>query len=84
MDRKFEPSLKDAEKQGAGALKAWLEKYAPYLQDPKLADIQLNYAVLVYNSNPAEAKRVYQGVKARTGATSPVYERVKKLGATFN
>ena len=84
MDRKFEESLKAATDQGAPALKTWLEKYASHLQDPKLADIQLDYAVKVYHTNPAEAKRVYQAVKARTPTTSPIYNRVQKLGNTFN
>ncbi|MGV3773024.1 MAG: hypothetical protein ACO1QB_08990 [Verrucomicrobiales bacterium] len=83
MDRKFEPSLKEAEAQGAAALKSWLERYASHLQDPKLADIQLSYAVMIARTNPAEAKRIYQAIKARTPTTSPIYDRVKKLGATF-
>src|SRR5436190_20490463 len=66
MSADFEPSLATAESQGAAALKTWLTRYSSYIQDPKLAAIQLDYVVMVGRTDPAEAKRVFQAVKART------------------
>jgi hypothetical protein len=83
MPAKFQPSLDEAQAQGAPALKAWLERYASYIQDPKLAAIQLDYVVLVSRSDPAEGKRVFQAVRARVPKGSPVYERVKRLESTY-
>jgi len=83
MPSNFEPSLQAAQAQGAPALKSWLERYAPYIQDPKLAAIQLDYVVLVSRSDPAEAKRVFQAVKRRVPKNSPVYPRIQRLDSTY-
>ena len=83
LPEQFEASLQEAESQGAPALKAWLQKYRPYVRDPRLAAIELNYVVLVSRTNPAEAKKVFQSVKRRTPKNSPVYDRVKRLEATY-
>lgn len=83
MPANFAPSLQEAQSQGPAALKAWLTRYSSYIQDPKLGSIQLDYAVLVGRSDPAEARRVFRGVKARTPKTSPLYPRVQKLNSTF-
>jgi hypothetical protein len=79
----FEESLAAAQAQGAPALRAWLQKYGQYARDPRLAEIQLDYVVLVSRTNPAEAKQFFQAVKSRTPKTSPVYERVKRLEPTY-
>jgi hypothetical protein len=83
MNPAWEPSLQQARDQGAGALKIWLDRFRPHLRDPKLASIELDYVVLVTRQNPAEARRVFQGVKRRVPPGSPVYERVKKLEKTY-
>src|SRR3954466_13893553 len=83
MPPNFEPTPRAAQAQGAHALKAWLERYAPYIQDPKLAAIQLDYVVLVSRSDPAEAKRFCQAVKRRIPKNSPVYQRIQRLDSTF-
>src|SRR4051812_22864476 len=69
---KFAPSLEAAQKQGAPALKAWLDRYAQYVQDPRLAAIQLDYVVLASRDNPREAKKLFEEVKARIPANSPL------------
>jgi hypothetical protein len=79
----FEESLAAAQAQGAPALKAWLGKYGQFARDPRLADIQLDYVVLVSRTNPAEAKQFFRAVQSRTPKTSRVYERVKRLEPTF-
>jgi hypothetical protein len=83
MPANFEPSLQAAQAQGAQALKMWLERYASHIQDPKLAAIQLDYVVLLSRSDPAEAKRIFRLVKQRVPKNSPIYERVKRLDATY-
>jgi hypothetical protein len=79
----FEQSLQIAQSQGAPALRAWLQQYGRYASDPRLAEIQLDYIVLISRSNPAEAKQLFQAVKNRTPKSSPVYDRIKRLEATY-
>src|SRR5688500_14954269 len=79
----FEESLQAAQAQGAPALKQWLQKYGHFARDPRLADIQLDYVVLLSRTSPAEAKQLFQAVKRRTPKTSPVYERIKRLESTY-
>lgn len=83
MPPQFQASYDAAAAQGATALKTWLDRYRSHIRDPKLAAIELDYVVLVSRSNPNEAKRVFRAVKARVPPTSPVYERVKRLDATY-
>ena len=83
MAASLEPSLKTAQAQGPAALKRWLDQYRRYLRDPKLADIELDYAMQLARQNPQQAKQVYQAVKRRTPKNSPVYPKVERLAATF-
>jgi hypothetical protein len=83
LGSQFEPSLKTAQAQGAPSLKAWLDKYQSYVRDPRLGDIELDYALLLIRSNPSEAKRIFHDVKARTPTNSPLYPRIKKLDGTL-
>jgi hypothetical protein len=79
----FEASLQEASGKGAASLKHWLDTYRRFVQDPRLAWIELDYVVLVSRDNPQEAKQVFRAVKARVRPDSPVYERVKKLERTY-
>jgi hypothetical protein len=79
----LEVSLQNATAAGAPTLKTWLRHNRKYCRDPRLAQVELDYVVLVSRSNPAEAKQVFQSVKRRTPKTSPLYERVQKLNATY-
>ncbi len=79
----LEASLAQAQSQGAPALRKWLQQYGHQARDPRLADIQLDYVVLVSRTNPQEARQLFQAVKRRTPATSPVHERVKRLEKTY-
>ncbi len=83
MPPAYEPALAAAEKQGAAGLRTFLANYGRSIRDPKLADIELDYVVLLSRTDPIEAKRVFQLVKARVVTTSPVYGRIKKLEPTF-
>lgn len=79
----LEASLQAAQSQGAPALRDWLEKYGQHARDPRLAEIQLTYVVLVSRTDPAEAKRLFQAVKRRTPKSSPVYEKIQRLDSTY-
>ena len=43
----------------------------------------MNHDVLIAREDPAEAKRVFAGVKERTPATSPIFPRIKQLEKTY-
>ena len=79
----LEVPLQAARKQGAIGLKNWLSLYRPYVADPRLAAIELDYIVLISSTNPQEARRLFALVKQRTPTNSPVYPRVKRLEKTY-
>ena len=79
----LEASLQAAQKQGVAGLKNWLNLYRPYVSDPRLAAIELDYIVLIGSTNPQEARRLFTAVKQRTPTNSPIYERVKRLAKTY-
>ena len=79
----LEASLQTAQKQGAAGLKNWLKLYRPYVSDPRLAAIELDYIVLISSSNPQEARQLFAAIKQRTPTNSPVYPRVKQLEKTY-
>jgi hypothetical protein len=79
----MEASLSAAEKQGASGLGDWLRQYRSFVRDPRLADIELDYVVLLLHQDPAEARRIFNDVKSRTPTFSPIYPRVQRLEKTF-
>src|ERR1043165_2870771 len=81
---KMEDTLSRAQQNGAAGLRDWLKTYRKLVEDPRLAWIELDYAVLVARDNPGEAKRVFHEVKERTPPTSPIYQRIKLLEKTYN
>ena len=83
MPNQLESSLEAAQKQGAAGLRNWLKVYGPSIQDPRKAWIQLDYCVEVSQQDPAEARRVFAEVKARTPDSSPVWKRIKQLEKTY-
>jgi hypothetical protein len=83
MPPQLAASLETAESRGPGTLKKWIEANRKHLRDPKLGDIELDYAVAVARQNSSEAKAVYAGVKARTPSNSPLQARLKRLAPTF-
>jgi hypothetical protein len=83
LPESLEASLEAARRQGADGLRNWLTNYRLHARDPRLAAIELDYVVLLSHQDPAEARRVFKAVQARTPPTSPVYERVKGLEKTF-
>jgi hypothetical protein len=83
MPLQLEQSLHAAQSQGAAGMQAWLKAYGHSLQDPRKAWIELDYCVLISRENPAEAKRLFAEVKARTPESSPVWSRIKQLEQTY-
>jgi hypothetical protein len=79
----LEPSLQTARKRGATGLRNWLKAYGQSVQDPRKAWIELDYCVAVAREDPAEARRVFAGVKERIGSNSPVWPRMKQLEKTY-
>jgi hypothetical protein len=85
MAPQLEQSLQKAREGGPKALKRWLETYrkSTALRDPRLASVELDYALLVMHEDPVEAKRVFNDVKKRVPTDSPVYPRIKAMEPTF-
>ncbi|MBM3839797.1 MAG: hypothetical protein FJ398_17865 [Verrucomicrobia bacterium] len=79
----LESALQAAQRQGANGLRDFLNRYRFSIQDPKLAAIELDYVVLVSLQDPAEAKRVFKAVQARTPTWSPIYQRIKSLEKNY-
>lgn len=83
MSAQLEPSLKEAQKLGVAAMRSWLRTYGPLIHDPRKAWIELDYCMALARENPTEARRVFQEVKDRTPATSPVWPRIQSLQKTY-
>jgi hypothetical protein len=85
MDSRLENSLEEARRGGAKDLRAWLDKHqrSPFLQDPRLASIELDYAVLLSSENPAQARKIFAEVKQRIPPDSPLQPRIQQLQKTF-
>ncbi len=83
MPYNLEKTYKSSEEKGATGLKFFLKTYGDRVQDPRKAWIELDYCRELARENPAEAKRLFAEVKARTPATSPVYPRIKQLEKTY-
>ncbi len=80
----LEASLQQAQAAGASGMRDWLEEHQAVLRDPRKAAIELDYAQLLVRSDPVGARRIYQVVRARVPAGSPVYDRVQKLAKLFD
>jgi hypothetical protein len=83
MPPQMEPMLKAAESQGAEGLRNWLKVYGHSIHDPRKAWIELDYCLLISREDPAEAKRLFAGIKSRTPETSPVWPRIQKLEKAY-
>jgi hypothetical protein len=79
----LENSLQTARRTGAAGLRTWLKAYGQSVEDPRKAWIELDFCVAVAREDPAEARRVFAGVKGRLGPSSPVWPRMKQLEKTY-
>ena len=83
MHPDLEVSLTAARQRGAYGLKQWLAAYGGKVRDPRLAWIQLDYVILVSQSDLGEARRVFDLVKKRVPETSVIYPRIKKMEPSY-
>ena len=85
LPNQLEPKLQEAQSKGPEAFKEFIAtiKKSPFVKDPRLAWIELDYVVMIAAKDPAEAKRVFLRVKERTPENSPVYPRIKELEKNF-
>lgn len=83
LPAELEASLAEARRGGAEGVKDWLRLHRARVTDPRLAEIDLDYVVLVGPSRPAEARRVLDAVQQRTPTNSPVYPRLRLLDQRY-
>lgn len=85
LSPRLEASLQKAQEGGAPMLKQWLDTYrrTDLLKDPRLADIELDYVLLLARDDPAEARRLFATIKKRVPPSSPVFPRLQALSPTF-
>ena len=83
MNYDLQQSLAAAQQAGPKAFGNWLANYGRYVQDPRLAWIQLDYVVAISREDPATAKKVFAAVKDRTPSSSPVYPRIQELAKSY-
>ena len=76
-------SLEASRRQGPDALRTWLKKNRSAVRDPRLADIELDFVVMVAGKNFGEAREVFAEVKGRVPEDSPVYSRVQRLAKAY-
>ena len=79
----LENSFQTARRKGAAGLRTWLKTYGQSVADPRKAWIELDFCVAVARQDPAEARRVFAGVKGRLDPSSPVWPRVQQLEKTY-
>jgi hypothetical protein len=83
MPSQLDQSLRTAKEKGPAAFRAWFNTYERQLADPRRAWIELDLCVALARENPAEAKRIFAGVKGRVPPASPVWPKMKELEKTF-
>jgi len=60
--------LREAKEAGPASVKNFIEycKRVPDAKDPRLAWVELDYAVMITSTDPVEAKKIFHAVKKRT------------------
>jgi hypothetical protein len=67
----------------AATLEAWLKMYRPYVKEPKLSEIELDYNVKVGRTDPPKARKLFSEVAAKNGPSSPLRDRIDTLSKTY-
>ena len=83
MPASLQPALDLVLKKDAAALKAWIQQYRPYLKDPKLSEIELEYVKKVGRKDPAQARTTFAEIDKRNGPDSPLRPRIDQLANTY-
>jgi hypothetical protein len=81
---RLQPALNEARQRGAAGLHDFLQMYGNTIADPRRASIELDYVVLLAQSNPEAARKAFAKVKSRITSGSPLYTRVKDLEKTYD
>ena len=79
----LQPSLDVIMGKDAESFKAWLKQYRPYIKEPKLSEIELDYVVKAGRVNPPEAQKVFSEIAERNGPDSPLRGRIDILSKTY-
>ena len=83
MPQELKKSYEIAQKNGSTGVRNWLRDYGMKVEDPRRAWIELDYMIMIARDDPAEAKKIFADVKARTPENSPIYPRIKELTKTY-
>ena len=83
LPSELETGLRTVQQKGPAAVQSWLKTYGSKVQDPRKAWIELEYAKTIARDNPAEARRVFNAVKNRTPAASPLWPQLKAMEKSF-
>lgn len=83
MPSQLEQGFQTVQQRGTAAIRNWLKTYESALQDPRKAWIELDLCVAITREDPTEARRIFQAVKARTPAGSPIQPRLKQLEKSY-
>lgn len=83
LPARLEDSLTEAKQQGPNGLRRWLARHRLEVEDPRLAEIDLDYVVLIGRSEPKEARRILNAIGQRIQSESPVYDRYEQLNRVY-
>lgn len=83
MPARMEEGLAAARGSGATGLADWLSSNRFQVRDPRLAEIEMDYVVLVGSTDRNEAKRALASIGRRLKPDSPVYPRFQKLEKAY-
>jgi hypothetical protein len=79
----LEQSYNNIKSKDAKTIRTWLDMYGHMIADPRKAWIELDYCVIITRDNPAEARRIFAEVKARTPSGSPIWPRIHQLEKSY-
>lgn len=83
MPYQLDAGYRTAKATSPAAFRTWFATNEKLIVDPRKAWIELELCMAMTRENPAEAKKIYAGVKGRVPPSSPVYGKVKELEKTF-
>lgn len=77
--------VRENQEAGPEAFKRFIDscKRFPDVKDPRLAWMELDYLVMISQTDPIEAKKIFFEVKKRTPTDSPIYPRIRALEKTY-
>ena len=81
LDQRLEQPLREAYSKGLLGLKGFLQDYrsTQFLQDPRLAWIEIDYAVMLVNKDAKQARTALLEVRDRLQPNSPAMPHLKEF-----